>query len=180
MLFSISVSYTHLDVYKRQGTPCDRRCQRKRRRGKISRDRSFGVPDAEKRLPDRSFGRRHHRTVHSEDLRHDKEGNRRAQRDFAGADPRRDAGNVRQPFAAAGHRSGDLARTADRGRGKAVLDGCDLAGCRPVSYTHLVCSGVRTDTGGSTPNASADKKITFFAAGAADTGRTIFSIWSIG
>ena len=36
------------------------------------------------------------------------------------------------------------------------------------------------ETGGSTPNASADRNITFFASGAAETGRTIFSIWSIG
>ena len=36
------------------------------------------------------------------------------------------------------------------------------------------------ETGGSTPNASAERKITFFASGAADTGRTIFSIWSMG
>ena len=39
----------------------------------------------------------------------------------------------------------------------------------PVSYTHL-------DTGGSTPNASADRKMTFLAAGAEEIGRTMFSI----
>ena len=31
-------------------------------------------------------------------------------------------------------------------------------------------------SGGSTPKASADRKITFLAAGAEETGRTIFSI----
>ena len=36
------------------------------------------------------------------------------------------------------------------------------------------------DTGGRTPNASADRKITSLAAGAVDTGRTMFSIWLIG
>ena len=30
------------------------------------------------------------------------------------------------------------------------------------------------DTGGSTPNASAERKITFLAAGPAEIGRTIF------
>ena len=38
------------------------------------------------------------------------------------------------------------------------------------------CSGVRIDTGGSTPNASAERKITFLAAGAEDIGLTIFLI----
>ena len=36
------------------------------------------------------------------------------------------------------------------------------------------------ETGGSTPNASAERNITLFAAGAVDTGRTIFLMWSIG
>ena len=35
-------------------------------------------------------------------------------------------------------------------------------------------------TGGKTPNASADKKITFFAAGALLTGLTMLVIWLIG
>jgi hypothetical protein len=39
---------------------------------------------------------------------------------------------------------------------------------------------VRIDTGGSTPNASAERKITFFAAGAEEIGLTMFWIWSIG
>ena len=34
--------------------------------------------------------------------------------------------------------------------------------------------------GGRTPKASADRKMTFFAAGAEETGRTIFSMWSMG
>ena len=37
-------------------------------------------------------------------------------------------------------------------------------------------SGVRMDTGGSTPNASAERKITFLAAGAEEIGRTMFWI----
>ena len=36
--------------------------------------------------------------------------------------------------------------------------------------------GVKIDTGGRTPKASADKKITFLAAGALEIGRTIFLI----
>ena len=36
------------------------------------------------------------------------------------------------------------------------------------------------DTGGSTPKASAERKITFFAAGAELMGRTMFLIWSMG
>ena len=42
---------------------------------------------------------------------------------------------------------------------------------------YLVCSGVRMLTGGSTPNASADRKMTCLAAGPWDNGRTIFSMW---
>ena len=36
------------------------------------------------------------------------------------------------------------------------------------------------ETGGSTPNASAERKITFLAAGAFDTGLTMFLMWKIG
>ena len=35
-------------------------------------------------------------------------------------------------------------------------------------------------TGGRTPNASAESKITFLAAGALLIGLTIFEMWSIG
>ena len=36
------------------------------------------------------------------------------------------------------------------------------------------------ETGGRTPNASADRKMTCLASGAAETGRTMFLMWSIG
>ena len=36
------------------------------------------------------------------------------------------------------------------------------------------------ETGGNTPKASADKKITFLAAGAEEIGFTILLIWLIG
>ena len=36
------------------------------------------------------------------------------------------------------------------------------------------------ETGGRTPNASADRKMTFLAAGAEEMGRTMFWMWSMG
>ena len=36
------------------------------------------------------------------------------------------------------------------------------------------------ETGGNTPNASAERKITFFAIGALEIGLTILLIWLIG
>src|SRR5574344_1841089 len=47
---------------------------------------------------------------------------------------------------------------------------------KPERKEYFVCSGVRIETGGRTPNASAERKITFFAAGALEIGLTIFSI----
>ena len=51
---------------------------------------------------------------------------------------------------------------------------------KPDRKYYWVCSGVRMDTGGSTPKASADRKMTFLASGPLDLGRTIFSMWSMG
>ena len=50
---------------------------------------------------------------------------------------------------------------------------------KPERKYYLVWSGVRIDTGGSTPNASAERKITFLAAGPR-LGLTMLLMWSIG
>ena len=65
------------------------------------------------------------------------------------------------------------------GLGDAALGAGQLGG-EAGQEVVLSLLGVRMDTGGSTPKASADRKITFFAAGAAETGRTMFSMWLMG
>ncbi len=73
----------------------------------------------------------------------------------------------------------EAGRESRRGLGDAALGTCQLGGeARQEVVLRLL--GVRIDTGGSTPNASAERKITFLAAGAFDTGFTMFSMWKIG
>jgi len=68
----------------------------------------------------------------------------------------------------------EASREGRGGLGDAALGAGQLCGKARTGSSTGSAAGVRMETGGRTPNASADKKITFLAAGAEEIGRTMF------